>query len=74
MIIDDLRQEIKILKEEQSRLIQSRFGSIKDEQYQQELLVLQERIGELEKQIAGHLKDKSELNAQLLELSGIFFF
>jgi chromosome segregation ATPase len=69
-IIDDLRAEIRLLEEEQARLMETRFGAVRDEQYQEEMQKLQKRITELEQQIAGHLKDKAELSAALQTMAG----
>lgn len=69
-IIDDLRAEIQMLEEEQARLMSTRFGAVRDEQYQEEMQKLQKRITELEQQIAGHLKDKAELSAAVQTMSG----
>jgi hypothetical protein len=74
LIIEDLRSEIQMLQDEQARLISSRFGALKDEQYQKEMRKLQEKIEKLEKEVAGHIKDKADLNAQLQKLAGIIFF
>ena len=74
LIIEDLRSEIQMLQDEQARLISSRFGALKDEQYQKEMRKLQEKIEKLEKDIAGHIRDKADLNAQLQKLAGAFFF
>ena len=59
-----------MLEEEQARLMSTRFGAVRDEQYQEEMQKLQKRITELEQQIAGHLKDKAELSAAVQTMSG----
>ena len=62
-----------MLEEEQARLIASRFGAVRDEQYQKELLALQQKISALELCIADHIKEKADLNAMLQNLSGMLF-
>ena len=71
-MIDDLKGEIKLLEEEQARLISVRFGVARDDQYEQELQKLQDKIRLLELADAEHLKERSNLHHQLQQLSGNF--
>ncbi|TPX67754.1 hypothetical protein SpCBS45565_g03544 [Spizellomyces sp. 'palustris'] len=67
IIIDDLRFEKKLLEEEQARLLQSRFGSQREEEYNQERQILRNRVEELENQLREILRDKTGLHSALQE-------
>ncbi|KND01382.1 uncharacterized protein SPPG_03194 [Spizellomyces punctatus DAOM BR117] len=67
IIIDDLRFEKKLLEEEQARLLQSRFGSHREEEYNNERQILRKRVEELETQLTETLRDKTGLHSALQE-------
>ena len=72
ILVDELREEIKLLEEEQSKLISSRFDKIKDSKYDEELQELQDKIHKMELDIKSHLSDKSNLTETIKKLNGNF--
>ena len=69
-IIEDLKQDILLLQEEQEKLLKTRFDNLKDSRYEKEVEVLQEKIFKLENEIKGHCKDKSDLAGKIKTLNG----
>ncbi|KAJ3295385.1 X-linked retinitis pigmentosa GTPase regulator-interacting protein 1 [Borealophlyctis nickersoniae] len=67
IIIEDLRAEKKLLEEEQARLLRNQFGSEREDEFAHDIRTLKSKIRDLEKQAEEHLKEKSVLQAALVE-------
>ncbi|KAJ3188686.1 Protein fantom [Gaertneriomyces sp. JEL0708] len=65
IIIEDLQAEKRILEEEQLKILQSRSSSVLDNENESERQRLEDRIQELEQQLATAHKEKEDSNASL---------
>lgn len=68
IIIDDVQREKTVLEEELQKMVDNKFATSRDDEYQLQISTLKNRIAELQNQHSSHLQEKIDLHKSIDDL------